>query len=219
MLENGFLLVNDFMSEEQICEIVSELNRFQPSSGISGIRNAEKKLHSIAHYLTSSDIIETAGQFLNGPAELVRAILFNKTSENNWSVSWHQDKTVAVTNRFNENGWGPWSIKEDIVHVQPPLVVLNQMITFRIHLDASTNENGSLKVIPKSQEQGIIKPDLVPSFIKDKVPTECTGKRGSALIMRPHLLHSSSRGTGPSQRRVLHLEFSSYILPKGVKWA
>ncbi|ABC28723.1 conserved hypothetical protein [Hahella chejuensis KCTC 2396] len=37
--------------------------------------------------------------------------------------------------------------------------------------------------------------------------------------MKPHLLHASSKGTTPNQRRILHVEFSDYPLPAGAQWA
>src|SRR5262249_25419055 len=41
----------------------------------------------------------------------LRATMFNKTAENNWSVGWHQDRTIAVRVRHDIPGFGPWSVK------------------------------------------------------------------------------------------------------------
>ncbi len=156
---------------------------------------------------------------MNGKAKFVRSILFNKTSQNNWLVSWHQDKTVAVSERFEKPGWGPWSTRDRAHHVQPPLEVLNQMITFRIHLDQATKENGCMKVVPRSHTCGVIVQNEIRSYVNSHEVKDCVAKKGSALVMRPHLIHSSSKGTLPSQRRILHIEFSSFQLPAEVEWA
>jgi hypothetical protein len=40
-------------------------------------------------------------------ARAVRAILFDKTPENNWALGWHQDRTIAVAARRDAAGYGP----------------------------------------------------------------------------------------------------------------
>lgn len=54
----------------------------------------------------------------------VRGIFFNKTRSSNWKVVWHQDLTIAVRERADVNGFGPWTIKAGILHVQPPSEVM-----------------------------------------------------------------------------------------------
>jgi len=95
----------------------------------------------------------------------------------------------------------------------PPVEVLNSMVTFRIHLDACTEQNGCLSVVPKSHMLGILTQKQISEQSKYFVSVQCPAPAGSALVMRPHLLHASSKGTAPSQRRVLHLEYSDYKLP------
>jgi ectoine hydroxylase-related dioxygenase (phytanoyl-CoA dioxygenase family) len=106
-----------------------------------------------------------------------------------------------------------------MVHVQPPIAVLNQMITFRIHLDDSSQANGCLKVLPKSHELGILDQNEIQEYVQHNRSVICEARSGSALVMRPHILHASSKAKNPSQRRVLHLEYSSFKLPSGISWA
>lgn len=105
-----------------------------------------------------------------------------------------------------------------INHVQPPLKVLEQMITFRIHLDDTNEQNGCLKVIPKSHNLGVLTSKQIQQYSQNHKLINCVGNSGSALVMRPHLLHSSSKAKLLSQRRVLHLEYSRYQLPFDVIW-
>jgi len=93
------------------------------------------------------------------------------------------------------------------------------MVTFRIHLDDTNLENGCLKVHPESQKLGILTQADIQKYIETHTPVICEAKAGSALAMRPHILHASSKAITPSQRRVLHLEYSSFELPDGVEWA
>src|SRR5258708_10336185 len=74
----------------------------------------------------------------------VRGLFFDKTQEANWKVPWHQDLTIVVKERLEVQGFGPWSIKEGVPHVQPP-VALDMRNTF---LDRkSTRLNSSHQII------------------------------------------------------------------------
>src|SRR5205807_4301579 len=80
----------------------------------------------------------------------VRAIYFDKSPEANWLVSWHQDLTLALRARAEVPGFGPWSTKDGIPHVQPPVELLQQMLSVRLHLDDADESNGALRVLPGS---------------------------------------------------------------------
>lgn len=232
--DNGYELVNNFLSPAQLESFNSELGEVNLPHSSGGIRNAQSKFPCIEAYIKSDHVLDQAAAYLTGVPQFVRAILFNKTPENNWLVSLHQDKTVAVSKEFSEQDWGPWSKKDGVLHVQPPLKVLNAMVTFRIHLDSSTIENGCLSVVPGSHKLGVLNQQQISDrssdirsghfrfdhFRSDHFKSVlCPAPAGSALIMRPHVLHSSNKGTVPTQRRVLHIEYSSYELPSGVFWA
>ncbi len=216
--ENGFEIVEDFISEYWRSKILNEIEEFEVSTEVSGIRNINRKLKSVSAYLNSAEFKEKSGFFIPANSKLVRAILFNKSPESNWFVTWHQDKTVSVSCKFEETGWGAWSEKENILHVQPPLSVLESMVTIRVHLDSTPRENGCLKVIPNSHKLGILSPEKISEIVASEKVYFCEAKQCSALIMRPHLLHASSKSSEPSNRRVLHYEFSDWQLPSSVHW-
>ncbi len=215
----GFEIVDEFLTQAQLNLVTLEIDSKNLPVNSGGIRNAEKKYSSIHKLALSNCLLERAKGYLTKPPKLVRAILFNKTEMNNWLVGWHQDRTVSVSKKFHADGWGPWSVKDGVVHVQPPIVVLNQMITFRIHLDDSSQANGCLKVLPKSHELGILDQNDIQEYVQHNRSVICEARSGSALVMRPHILHASSKAKNPSQRRVLHLEYSSFKLPSGISWA
>lgn len=218
-LENGFEIIDDFMSESWRHTILEEIQRSDVSTEISGVRSVDKKLTSVAEYLKSNEFKQKSNSFVPHNAQLVRAILFNKSAGSNWLVSWHQDKTVSVSAQFEEKGWRAWSVKENILHVQPPLEVLENMVTIRVHLDATPKENACLKIIPNSHKLGLLSPEAINEIIASEEAHFCEAKKCAALIMRPHLLHASSKSSKPSNRRVLHVEFSDWQLPIGVRWA
>jgi hypothetical protein len=46
----------------------------------------------------------------------------------------------------------------------------------------------------------------------------CTATQGDAYLMRPLLLHASSRSTSDRQRRMLHFEYAGGELPGSLQW-
>lgn len=216
---HGFEILNNILTAEEILAVSSELEQATLPALTAGIRNADKKFPSIHALVNGNKLLHIAKQYLNDKPAIVRVILFNKTPDNNWLVSWHQDKTICISQKKDICGWGPWTLKDDTHHVQPPLIVLNQMVTLRIHVDDSTIETGCLRVIPKSHSYGILSNDQIQTIIKTEQAVACIGKAGSVLIMRPHLLHASSKTLATTQRRVIHVEYCSYELPDGLTWA
>jgi len=145
----------------------------------------------------------------------IRAILFDKTEGANWKVSWHQDLTIAVRERRDVPGYGPWSSKQGVVHVQPPVTVLEQMLAVRLHVDESGAGNGPLRVLPGSHRVGKLRDEEIPAWQRRTSDELCLVPRGGALVMRPLLLHASSPATEPHHRRVLHIEYANCDLPAG----
>ena len=149
----------------------------------------------------------------------VRAILFDKTRRSNWKVAWHQDLTIAVASRSDLPGFGPWTIKNGMLHVQPPMAILERMATVRLHLDDCGCDNGPLRVIPGSHLSGRLSPQDVAAWRTKGPETACIVRRGDAVLMRPLLLHASSPAATPDHRRVLHVEYASEPLPGQLEWS
>jgi hypothetical protein len=53
-----------------------------------------------------------------------------------------------VESRLPVPGFGPWSTKSGVIHVQPPAHILERMLAVRIHLDPTDDTNGALRVLP-----------------------------------------------------------------------
>jgi ectoine hydroxylase-related dioxygenase (phytanoyl-CoA dioxygenase family) len=147
----------------------------------------------------------------------VRGIFFNKTRASNWKVVWHQDLTIAVRERKEANGFGPWTTKAGVQHVQPPADVMVGMLAIRLHLDDSDERNGPLRVIAGTHRAGRLSSETIAAADKKKAVT-CTVPAGGALVMRPLLLHASSESISAKSRRVLHFEFAAAELPHDLQW-
>jgi len=149
----------------------------------------------------------------------VRAILFDKVEGANWKIPWHQDITIAVRERHEVDGYGPWSIKEGLPHVQAPSHILKHMVAVRLHLDDCGIDNGPLRVVPKSHVGGRIKKATIPSLTPDEHSVALTCNRGDAILMSPLTLHASSPAVSANHRRVIHIEYACCDLDAPLEWA
>ncbi len=148
----------------------------------------------------------------------VRGIYFDKRPETNWLVAWHQDLTLALKEQIEMTGFGPWSVKEGVPHVQPPMIVLEQMLSVRLHLDDADAGNGALRVLPGTHRLGRLSVEDIRSCRETRDEVLCEAKAGDVLLMRPLLLHASSRSSSPRRRRVLHIEYAGFQLPEPLEW-
>ena len=148
----------------------------------------------------------------------VRAIFFDKSPGGNWLVPWHQDLTLALRARAEVTGFGPWSVKDGVPHVQPPVDLLEQMLTVRLHLDDADEANGALRVLPGTHRLGRLSPVQVQEQRAQQADILCAATAGDALLMRPLLLHASGRSTSQRHRRVLHVEYAAFTLPDALHW-
>ena len=223
--KNGFAVIEKSIDRETVAflsEAVSSLNTLtsvkNKNDSVYGVRNLLNISPEIKEFSKSDTVKKTADLFLGAKAKVVRAIYFNKTSDANWKVPWHQDLTISVREKRESHGFTAWTMKADIHHVQPPKAILENMIALRFHLDDTDETNGALKIIPKTHTKGRLSAGEIKIIREANESVICRVKQGDCLIMRPLILHSSSAGTNPKNRRVIHLEFSACDLPNGLEF-
>lgn len=200
---------------DQLLKIFSDESAVPTGRG--GIRNILD--HEIVRGLARESAVRSMVESeLGSHAFPCRAILFDKTPEANWKVVWHQDLTIAVRERIEQPGFGPWSQKVGTPHVQAPSHSLERMLAVRVHLDDCGADNGPLQVLPGSHRAGKLSPVEIDEWRRRVAPVDCLALRGSVLAFKPLLLHRSSRAAAPNHRRVVHLEFASSELPGALEW-
>jgi ectoine hydroxylase-related dioxygenase (phytanoyl-CoA dioxygenase family) len=173
---------------------------------------------AVAAIAASPAVRQLVEPTLGPAARPVRGILFDKTPAANWKVPWHQDLSIAVRRRVDAAGYGPWSVKAGVPHVQPPAAVLASMLTVRLHLDDCSADNGPLRVLPGSHAAGVLDAAGIAHWRATTAEVSAEVARGGAVLMRPLLLHASSAAAVPSRRRVVHIEFAAGPLPGRVEW-
>jgi len=223
---DGFAIVPNLLDTRDVDMPRADCEGLALGEGIRRRANATFAVRSFfeaaphARFVLDRAEVRALVESIAGPdARAVRAILFDKNPQANWSVTWHQDTTIAVQARCDVPGFGPWSVKAGVVHVRPPSSVLERMVTIRLHLDDCDEANGALEVMPGSHRLGLIAEQSIGAVLVRSRVVHCPVPAGGALVMRPLLLHASSPALSPCHRRVLHLEFGAGFLPSPLQWA
>ena len=230
--EHGFAVVEGVYSGDDV-------TRFQHLTGVArrevrkesvsnrretyGFRNLVDVIPETRELLQNSTLSSILGDLFGQPWFMVRSTLFDKTPKANWGVFWHQDRAIAVRERHAIDNFGNWTRKGGILCVQPPATLMERILAVRIHLDDARTDNGALRVLPGTHRTALTETEIADSQQNATEQIVEVGA-GGILLMNPLLLHASSpmneseSGSLPPARRVIHLEFADFELPKPLEW-
>lgn len=204
----------DWLSKNEHAELDRLSAAFETSS--AGQRLFGKTLEPL---LTNKGSVMKLARGLLGPnTKAIRAVFFNKTLGNNWSTPWHQDRTIPVKSKHVLNEYETWSIKDGVHHVEPPISLLENMITLKIHIDPCPVGAGPIRVAEGSHRIGRVQSAHAAKVAQSLRERVCTADAGDIWAMSNTILHASSRSTLNKQRRVLHIDFSACQLPEPLEW-
>jgi ectoine hydroxylase-related dioxygenase (phytanoyl-CoA dioxygenase family) len=222
--KDGFAVINNVFKEDEIenllncISLVDKSNpTFRKTNDLFAIRQFLKEVPTTAKFIFNTTLKSIVSTIFGNDYFVVKSIYFDKPEQSNWFVAYHQDLTISVDKKSEIEGFGPWTVKQNQFAVQPPLGILENNFTIRIHLDDTNEKNGALKIIPKSHLKGIYRPETIDWDFESE--TICNVEKGGIMIMRPLLLHASNRTTINSKRRVIHIEFSNLSLPNELQWS
>ncbi len=221
--EQGFELVKSIYSTQEITNIIQCIENkekkganYRQSKDLFAIRNFLKEFPELHPLVFTPKLKELIHQVGGVGAFVIKSIYFDKPKFSNWYVTWHQDLMIQVKEKVEMNGFSSWTYKNQEYAVLPPLNILENIFTLRIHLDNTTQDNGALKVIPKSHLNGIVRKNEQRISEENAIFCEC--EQGDVMLMKPLTFHASHKTTNQQQRRVIHIEFSSINLPNGLVW-
>lgn len=221
---NGFTILKDVFDEDAIQQMIRAIETagtdnaaFRKTKDLFAIRQVLKEIPALVHMVLSPAFCNCL-QTLSGKDHfIVKSIYFDKPGSSNWFVAYHQDLTITVDKKLDIPDFGPWTVKQDQFAVQPPVSILENMFTMRIHLDDTDENNGALKVIPGSHLKKIYRAETIDWSVEKE--TTCCVPKGGVMVMKPLLLHASGRTVNGQNRRVLHIEFCNMELPAPLIWA
>ncbi|HEY0635342.1 MAG TPA: phytanoyl-CoA dioxygenase family protein [Gammaproteobacteria bacterium] len=215
---NGYYLVEQAIAPQSLELLLREVATLASESNNYGVRDLMNKLPAIRHAANSAPLITIARDILGANARPVRSVFFDKVPGANWNVAWHQDTSIALTARHEMPGFGPWSEKHGVVHVEPPEEYLANTLTLRVHLDTANSDTGVLRVVPGTHKDGRVGSSELLDIVARSQVIECNAAPGDVLLMSPLLFHSSRKARVPSHRRIIHIEYSAMELPAPLQW-
>ncbi len=222
--QNGFSIIENIYSNDEIVSIISTIEEadsanetFRKSNDLFAIRQFLKEVPCTINLIFNDNLKRVIKNVFGEGFFVVKSIYFDKPSTSNWYVTYHQDLTISVDNKIELDGFGSWTTKQNQYAVQPPIEYLENISTIRIHLDDTNEENGALRIIKHSHKNELHQAIAIDT--ENKTEIICPVKKGGIMLMKPLIMHSSSRTTNNKRRRVIHIEFSSKELPEGLKWA
>jgi hypothetical protein len=181
---DGFAIIPEVVSECEIADLKSMLDRSELPRSRAGMRHAIRNPR-VAWRARDSRLMAMAREVLGTAALPFRATLFDKSPTSNWLVVWHQDTALPLCLRREVPGWGPWSIKDGVNYAHAPASALRQVLALRLHLDDSIAENGPLRVLPGTHSLGVLSDEALRDLSTQIEAIDCSVPRGGILAMRP----------------------------------
>lgn len=224
LINDGFSIVNHIYSNNEINTIIETINKADISKDSSNkttelfaIRQFLKEVPDTIKLIFNEKLKKLIREIIGDDYFVVKSIYFDKPTKSNWYVSYHQDLTISVNQKHEIEGYKLWTNKQNQFAVQPPINVLENIVTLRIHLDDTDENNGALNVIPKSHCKKVYRPENI-DWTKE-IEVTAVVQQGGIMFMKPLILHSSKRTTNEKNRRVIHIEMSNQSLANPLDWS
>ncbi|NHZ91710.1 phytanoyl-CoA dioxygenase [Massilia sp. CCM 8733] len=211
----GYALVPDVLPAADCAQLAELVQPAGAASGGTRCLLAQPWCAALAVRLRADPVLAS---LFEPDSVAVQCTYFEKSAGRNWLVPLHQDLSIPVAARVDAPGLRGWSLKEGTLFVQAPLAVLDQLVAVRVHLDPCGIDDGPLLVVPGSHRAGVLAQPGAAAARDATPPVACLAGIGGALLMRPLLLHASSKALGQGRRRVLHFVFGPCVLPYGLAW-
>lgn len=208
---DGYAIIPNVLSSEEIHKLASDLESSDLRRSRAGVRHMLGN-PAIMQVANDPRLLGMAQSVLGEDAVPFKATLFDKSPDANWLITWHQDTALPLVERNETEGWGPWSMKEGVNYAHAPAKALNRVLAIRLHLDDSTEENGPLRVLPGTHSFGVLTDEQVERNVAERSPVHCTVGEGGIIIMKPLIIHASSKSRSTLSRRVLHMEYSTSLM-------
>jgi len=202
--EAGYVVIADVLNSDEL-NIVAR-NVGGPATDALGRRKLldARWCQELARRLTREPRLSAV---IPADGRAVQCTLFEKSLGRNWLVALHQDLSIPVAERIDSARCTGWSEKDGSLFVQPPMSVLEELVAIRVHLDDCDERNGALRVVPGSHRLGRLSPAQAREAREVRGDRRVSVAMGGVMVMRPLLLHASSKVSLDLPRRVLHFVF------------
>jgi ectoine hydroxylase-related dioxygenase (phytanoyl-CoA dioxygenase family) len=216
-MSQGFAVHEAVFTAVEMRELGANLQSGGSARSRAGMRHL-MATPAVARLSRDPRLLALARAWAGPGAAPYRATLFDKSPAANWLVVWHQDTTLPLQSRCDAQGWGPWSLKAGIDYAHAPARALCEVIALRVHLDDCDDDNGPLRVLPGTQELGVLSDAQLQECARAIPEVRLHVAAGGVIAMRPLLAHASSKTRNDRSRRVLHIEYAPAVeLEQGLR--
>jgi ectoine hydroxylase-related dioxygenase (phytanoyl-CoA dioxygenase family) len=220
IIEEGFVISECFFDDyiiEKAEESLNEHGAFDFSKNDENTINLLKCSRPVFDLAANVQLNKLISKISKREMFPVKAFVLDKTVQNNWEIPWHQDLKIAVQKKLTISGYNNWSKEAGIIHVEPPVEIMSQFLTLRIHFDSCYEENGAINIIPGSHKRGRINEDEILIVVNRGPKQLCKVDKYGVMFMRPLILHNSPLSFSLMPRRILQIEYG-FELNNGLQW-
>ncbi len=209
----GFAIADLELSPDQCTYIATSLPSVADQrGGARGVLGHPTVLQLIRHRQFAQVLRSLTGRDLVA----VAARLLDSAAGDDHALQWHQDRQVTVRERMDVPGYGPWTSRAGICHVEPPASVLDQMLVVLLHLDACAAGTSGFRVLPGSHTAGKLTSEAIRQLVETEEPIAPGITQGTMIVMRPLLLHAATASR--AHYRVLHIDLAPLEAISPLQW-
>lgn len=217
--QKGFTVANAIYSSNEIQQILQVLKQnlrleSTKETGLPLLFKHVPLLKSVMFNEKLDSLLNTVG-FNN--TQLINAIFYLKSPQTNFYTNPHQTITITVKERHQVDGFSGWSAREGVTSVMSPLHILKNMLSIKICLGDSNQQNGGIRVIPGSHKK-ILTIQERNFLIDNTLPVNVNAKQGDCQILKPLILKAFQNNKSYQNAPVIQLDFCNINLPNPLSW-
>src|SRR5688572_17199413 len=133
-MDGGFAIVPEVFDCREVDALLQDLKATTLRRSRAGARHL-LSVSAVAALAKDSRLLALAAEALACEPITFGATLFDKSTDANWLVAWHQDRALPLVERSEAAGWGPWSQKDGVLYANAPATALAKVVALRVHLD------------------------------------------------------------------------------------
>jgi len=210
----GHIWLRSVVPPQDIAQLKALLSEDHNHQALSRRSNNQTELFSFISQAQFTKTIQAAWPNMRP----VRLVTFEKNTETNWSLPWHQDRVIAVQDKIETDGFSNWTKKSGVWHCEPPVTTLEKMLFVRVHLDKNTKTNGAMEIALNSHSKGKILASQATETAQKHTTEVTTAEAGDVLVLPMLTLHRSLPSETKECRQTLRIDFACDPLPNPLKW-
>ncbi|MEI9809601.1 MAG: hypothetical protein WDO16_18040 [Bacteroidota bacterium] len=138
--KKGFAIIDNVFTTEEMNSLLSFISgadsarpAFRKTNDLFAIRRFFKELPETTNLVFNETLHSVITNLFGNDYVVVKSIYFDKPAQSNWFVAYHQDLTISVDKKIPAEGFSAWTVKQDQFSVQPPVEILENNFTIRVH--------------------------------------------------------------------------------------